>query len=439
MLRPRSARSQVLLAGLAVQSASVVFLTLIQLFVVLELQRPAADFAQGVLGLRYAAIAGGVMLASPLGTTYGAAWLLKRSLLVTAASLVTMMLGGFDVLRIAAAVGSASSAVGMVTINALLQAATQGSTQNRARLNAHYRLMAVGTGCVLPTLTTHILLPHLPEATGYPAAFALVAALCLVAAAALGPEAGALLPGDHAEAVDDAAAAASALGPGAVPAAVAAPTFVSSLTALLHPFAAVGGNAQARRALAKMMLLSLPTHVYGAFKGSLLYSLGGSQAFQGAHNSLSSGLAFGAVFLAQAMVQRMPASRAYALLSLVNSVALVVMGVTDNLHLVAVAALISTFFTKATPLAHSVWMSESVPTYLLTAAFATEKVVNSLVRSLWSTALGELSNHYRLGVLFIGSGLFLAGACVIELARGDKGRLQAGIEKKWVVEEKKKA
>lgn len=432
------------LGGLGVQAASVVFLTLTQLYVVAHLQIPAAAFAKGVLGLRYALIALGVLLASPLGTRYGTAWLLRRALVATASCLLLMALGTYDAVRWGAALGSASSSVGVVCVNALLQTAAHGDGGLRARLNARYRLLATCAGIVLPMLTTHVLQAAFPEYS-YQVAFVLVALLCLAAAAMLGSFADGLLPGNLAleqarreKAAGEreagtamgngngAHAAAGAQGP--EPAACA--TGLAAM--LLGPFVAVARNRQALLTLVQLLALTVPTQVFGSFKGSLLRQLGATQSFQGMHASVASALALGSIMLTQGMVQRMPAQRAYQIASIVNAVCYIGMGLLGSLWPVALAALGSTFCTKSMPITHSMWVSEGVPPALLTATFATEKVVSCALRAVWSTGLGELSRVVSIEALFIATGVLLFAIALSQLWGGSGGAVKAALGS-WVV------
>jgi hypothetical protein len=439
------------LGGLGVQAATVVFLTLTQLYVVVHLQIPAAEFAKGVLGLRYALIAVGVLLASPLGTRYGTAWLLRRALVATASCLLLMALGTYDAVRWGAALGSASSSVGMVAVNALLQTAARGDGGLRARLNANYRLLAACAGIVLPMLTTHVLQAALPE-YGYQLAFVLVAMLCLASAAMLGAFADQLLPGklaleqarrERAAEEREEGGTAMANGSGAHAAGARNPEPAASAEGLaasaeglaamlLGPFVAVARNRQALLTLVQLLALQVPTQVFGSFKGSLLRQLGATQSFQGMHASVASALALGSILLTQRMVQRMPARRAYQVASLVNAVCFIGMGLLANLWPVALAALGSTFCTKSMPITHSMWVSEGVPPGLLTATFATEKVVSCALRAVWSTGLGELSRVVSIEALFIATGVLLFVIALLQLWGEGGGAVKAAFGS-WIV------
>jgi hypothetical protein len=341
-----------------------------------------ATYADEVYALRFAGIALGVAVLGPCGSLFGAATTLRAAMVLTAVAFALMAVTSYHPFRYCVALASAMASLAMVQVNALVQTLGRHDQAYQALINAEYRLLSTASTVIFPAFTTSVVLVLVPG--GYWVAFLCASGILLLATLALDSRFEALAPPQEAH-----------RGRGGR----------FEVLGLLQPYRAVLSVAKARAALANIMLVALPGQVVGAFTTSRFKELGASAQFQGLCLSLAAVAALPFVYQARRLLSVMSPQGMFALLGGLNGIAMVLMGLTGNPHALAVAHGCTFLVSKASPVAHSVWISQTVEPSLLPATFAVEKIVNGSLRSLVSHGLGLLALRFPLADLFVGFGL----------------------------------
>eukprot|EP00045_Choanoeca_perplexa_P016487 m.223800 g.223800 ORF g.223800 m.223800 type:complete len:418 (-) comp17273_c0_seq20:2311-3564(-) len=395
-------RSTLLLAGFACQLSGIVFSTLIPLFVVNVLNKTPTEFANGTFAWRYFGITVGVAIFGPLGSIIGAGRTLRLSLFVTLLVELAMGFTDYQGLRICVAVGSASTSLAMVQVNALIQTLGRKNPQFQAKVNAEYRFLAAFGAVVFPAFTTNVIIRLVPS--GYWIAFFLAGSICAVGC--LGLE----------TAFDDLVKTTSAASDKANESSTQPKSTSSalSLQAWTKPYTAILTSPRALSTLFHVLLISLPSHVVGTFISSRFKDVGASQEFQGASMSLAAAVAIPAIFGARVLLRTMSPQAVYALLGGCNGVVITLVGLVTDPYLLASLNMVSFMMSKAGPIAHSVWSSQSVEPILLPAMFAVEKVMGCFFRFLISRLLGFMAERMVLGDIFVVFGLVGVAVAVME-------------------------
>eukprot|EP00730_Choanoeca_flexa_P020178 TRINITY_DN9867_c0_g2_i1.p1 TRINITY_DN9867_c0_g2~~TRINITY_DN9867_c0_g2_i1.p1 ORF type:complete len:422 (+),score=71.69 TRINITY_DN9867_c0_g2_i1:215-1480(+) len=388
-------RHTLLLAGFAAQLSGTVFSTLTSLYIVNVLEKSPTEFANETFAWRYFGITVGVAVLGPLGSVIGAGITLRLALIATMAVELIMCYIGYDGFRLCVAVGSATTSLAMVQVNALIQTLTRHDNRYQSQLNSEYRLLAAIGAVLFPVFTTNVVVLLIPN--GYWVSFLLAGLICASGSLFLDTAFDTLVKetaedaggddgrDDKTNKHDKSTARESKL----------------SLYTFIKPYATIFRNQNAVATMAQIMMLSLPSHVVGTFLSSRYRDVGASQEFQGISLSIAAAGTIPAIFAARWLLRLLGPGPTYTLLAGLNGVFIMSMGlISDPVSLLGLN-LASTMLSKAGPVSHSVWISRTVEPLLLPAMFAVEKVVGCFLRFLASRLLGYMATVMALADIFI--------------------------------------
>lgn len=267
-------------------------------------------------------------------------------------------------------------------------------------MNSEYRFFAAAGAIVFPALTTNIIVPLVPG--GYWIAFVFAAAICALGVLVLESAFDTLVKTTSArdsKGANQSSPAASSL----------------TLQAWTKPYSAIMASPQACSTLFHVLLISLPSHVVGTFISSRFKDVGASQEFQGLSMSLAAAISIPGIIGARYLLQTMSPRAVYALLGGLNGVAITAVGLVSNQYILASLNMVSFMLSKAGPIAHSVWSSQSVEPILLPAMFAVEKVLGCFLRFFVSRLLGFMADRMILSDIFVVFGVVGVYVALLEL------------------------
>ncbi|EDQ91288.1 uncharacterized protein MONBRDRAFT_6386 [Monosiga brevicollis MX1] len=342
-----------------------------------------------------------VALLGSLGSIFGAGRTLQGSLIANALSLALMAVTSYHPFRYSVALGSAVCSLGMVQVNALLQAVGKHDKLFQARLNAEYRLLASLAAVISPTLTTAVILRLIPE--GYWAVFLLTAAISLLACA--------LLDKRFLSADPDAPASQS----GTLAATRTPQTPTLTLRTLVQPYVDIFSVSSARSALLHVFLISMPSHVVGTFLSSRYRQVGMDPTFQGYCISFAAAASIVSIMQSRHLLEYFTPRQMYALLGGINGLAIIALGCVDSHWLLGALNAVSFCVSKASTIALSVWLSQAVDPRLLPAMFAVEKFLGCFLRYLVSVLLGIAASHMDLALIFVINGVIGLSVWFLEI------------------------